>query len=233
LGFFSVSIERSLLPRGFHLLREPLRFFGLPGGPHESPSFRWDSYSLFFMEFVAGEGGRGGKRCSPGQRPCSAGFLRAGLHPGIHQGELADDGLSCGPDSFGGILPQGGMAGSWIRKFYVPALWTLTVAFFRPGPSGHSLENDPSFQQPGHPDGLARSSRPRPGPARRAVLPGAHLHLRLGSQDRRRASILPSQHEPVYSRNLIGAHALAYDFWGVPRELEGKNALFVWTNVDP
>jgi hypothetical protein len=40
------------------------------------------------------------------------------------------------------------------------------------------------------------------------------------------------RNEPVYCRNLIGLHALAYDFWRVPRELEGKNALLVWTNVD-
>jgi len=41
------------------------------------------------------------------------------------------------------------------------------------------------------------------------------------------------RNKPVYCRNLIGKRAPAYDFWGVPRELEGKNALFVWTNVDP
>jgi hypothetical protein len=121
----------------------------------------------------------------------------------------------------------------WIRRIYVPALWVLAVAFcllahllipWKSIPVSSSLDTVTGWPEAAaHARALQNELSSR-GPT--FILAWDHktaaeLQFYLGRS------------EPVYCRNLIGLHALAYDFWKVPRGLEGKNALLVWTNVDP
>jgi len=128
---------------------------------------------------------------------------------------------------------KGAWPARWIQRFYVPALWTVAAVFFalahlllpwKSIPLSASLDT-----LTGWPEAAARVQA---------------LQKDLSSQgptfifawDHKTAAeiqfYLPGR-EPVYSRNLIGVRALSYDFWGVPRELDGQNALFVWTSTDP
>ena len=132
-----------------------------------------------------------------------------------------------------GYYGKGVWTARWIRKYYVPAVWTLAVAFFalahlllpwKSIPLSSSLDT-----LTGWPEAAARVRA---------------LQEELSSQgptfilawDHKTAAELQfhlGRNEPVYCRNLIGLHVLAYDFWRVPADLGGKNALIVWTNVDP
>jgi hypothetical protein len=121
----------------------------------------------------------------------------------------------------------------WIRKYYVPAVWALAVGVFV---LVHLLLPCKSIPLPSSLDTLSGW----PEAAVRVQALQKELSLRgptfILAWDHKTAAELQfylGRNKPVYCRNLIGKHALAYDFWGVPPELEGKNALFVWTNVDP
>ena len=121
----------------------------------------------------------------------------------------------------------------WIRKFYVPAVWALAVGVFvgvhlilplksiplsssldtlsgwpEAASRVHALKEELSFQKPTF----------------------------IWAWDHKVASTLQfylPPREKVFCRNLIGLPALAYSFWGIPEELEGKDALLVWSTLDP
>ena len=120
----------------------------------------------------------------------------------------------------------------WIRRIYVPALWVLAAVFcllahllipWKSIPVSSSLDTVTGWPEAAaHVRGLQKELSSR-GPTFILMwdhMTAAELQFYLG------------RNEPVYCRNLIGLHALAYDFWQVPRELEGKNTLLVWTNAD-
>jgi hypothetical protein len=121
----------------------------------------------------------------------------------------------------------------WIRKYYVTTVWVVAAGVFvgvhlllpwKSIPLSSSLDT-----LSGWPEAAARVHA---------------LKEELSSQkpafiwawDHKVASALqfylPSQ-ERVFCRNLIGLPALAYSFWEIPGELEGKDALLVWSTLDP
>jgi 4-amino-4-deoxy-L-arabinose transferase-like glycosyltransferase len=121
----------------------------------------------------------------------------------------------------------------WVRRYYVPAVWTLAVGVFfavhlllpwKSIPLSSSLDT-----LSGWPEAAARVQALQKELSSR----GPTFILAWDHKTAAELQFYLGRNEPVYCRNLIGLHALAYDFWQVPRELEGKNALFVWTNVDP
>jgi hypothetical protein len=121
----------------------------------------------------------------------------------------------------------------WVRKYYAPAVWVLAAVFcvlahlvipWKSIPLSRSLDTVTGWPEAAAHVRAVQKELSSRGPA--FILAWDHktaaeLQFYLG------------RNEPVYCRNLIGKHALAYDFWKVPRELEGKNALLVWTDADP
>ena len=121
----------------------------------------------------------------------------------------------------------------WVRKFYVPVVWALAVGVFV---LAHLLLPWKSIPLPssldtlsGWPEAAARVHELK----EELSFQGSTFIL---AWDHKVAAALqfylPPQ-ETVYCRNLIGAPALAYSFWRVPAGLEGKNALLVWSTLDP
>jgi hypothetical protein len=120
----------------------------------------------------------------------------------------------------------------WIRRIYVPALWVLAAVFcllahllipWKSIPVSSSLDT-----VTGWPEAAARVR----GLQKELSSQGPTFILAWDHKTAAELQFYLGRNEPVYCRNLIGLHALAYDFWQVPRELEGKNTLLVWTNVD-
>jgi 4-amino-4-deoxy-L-arabinose transferase-like glycosyltransferase len=121
----------------------------------------------------------------------------------------------------------------WVRKLYVPSLWGLALILFLlahliipwktipVSSSADTVSGWPEAAVHAHKLKTELSAR---GPTF------------IWAWDHKTAAELQfylPQHEPVFSRNLIGMHANAYEFWGIPRELEGRDALFVWSTIDP
>jgi 4-amino-4-deoxy-L-arabinose transferase-like glycosyltransferase len=121
----------------------------------------------------------------------------------------------------------------WVRRFYVPAIWALAVGVFV---AVHVLLPWKSIPLSGSLDTLSGW----PEAAARVQALKEELSSRkptfIWAWDHKVAATLqfylPSQ-EPVFCRNLIGLPALAYSFWKVPGDLEGKDALLVWSTLDP
>jgi hypothetical protein len=124
-------------------------------------------------------------------------------------------------------------AARWIRKVYVPAVWGLAMGVFVVVhvllPWKSILLSSSLDTLSGWPEAAARVQALQ----KELSLQGPTFILAWDHKTAAELQFYLGQNEPVYCRNLIGKHALAYDFWGVPPDLEGKNALFVWTNVDP
>ncbi|HXZ35410.1 MAG TPA: glycosyltransferase family 39 protein [Thermodesulfobacteriota bacterium] len=120
----------------------------------------------------------------------------------------------------------------WIRRVYVPALWVLAAVFcilvhllipWKAIPVSSSLDTVTGWPEAAaHVRGLQKELSSQ----------GSTFILAWDHKTAAELQFYLGRNEPVYCRNLIGLHALAYDFWEVPRELEGKNTLLVWTNVD-
>jgi 4-amino-4-deoxy-L-arabinose transferase-like glycosyltransferase len=121
----------------------------------------------------------------------------------------------------------------WIRKVYVPAVWGLAVGVFvvvhvllpwKAIPLSSSLDT-----LSGWPEAAARvhALKEELSSQKPAFIwawdhkVAATLQFYLPPQDR------------VFCRNVIGLPALAYSFLGVPGELEGKDALLIWSTLDP
>jgi hypothetical protein len=120
----------------------------------------------------------------------------------------------------------------WIRNFYVPFLWILTIFLFilahlilpwKSIPLSSSMDTLSGWPEVAAHAHKLKSSLSSQGP------------IFIWAWDHKTAAELQfylPQHEPVYSRNIIGEHAKAYDFWSIPKDLESKNALFVWSTMD-
>ena len=132
-----------------------------------------------------------------------------------------------------GYYQRGKWPARWVRKFYVPAVWALAVGVFsvvhlllpwKSIPLSSSLDT-----LSGWPEAAARVHALKEKLASRKP-------AFIWAWDHKVASALqfylPPQ-EKVFCRNLIGLPALAYSFWEVPGGLAGKDALLVWSTLDP
>ena len=132
-----------------------------------------------------------------------------------------------------GYYQMGLWRAPWVRRFYVSTLWALVLIPFL---LLHLLPFIPGVEIPGTLDTLsgwpevsARVTKIK----KDFVSQGPVFVWAWNHKNAAELQFYLPNHEEVYAQNIVGEKALAYDFWFNPRSLAGKNAIFIWSDLDP
>jgi hypothetical protein len=132
-----------------------------------------------------------------------------------------------------GYYLEGTWRAYWIRKIYLPLLYSLTILLFillHALPFLKNIEVSGSVDTlTGWPELAGHVSRLKAAHS----LPAPPFIFAWSHKNAAELQFYLPGREEVYTQNVVGEKGLAYDFWFDPGPLAGRNALFVWSDLDP